>query len=203
MVKVTSLLLALAILSLSVASADATIIVFTDRTLWTTALTGSTIITEDFSGPGLTAPGLSVSTTNGSISGGVWMDVVAHGGASTTWSIAGGTTGFGGDWDLSPNGAGQGIEFVLSYVGGGTEAVPSEVPNSYTGQFFGFTSTNAFLSVFSDGGTQAPVGDQETYNLDNLSFAQAKNNVVPEPGTLLLLGFGLAGLVAWRRRKTA
>ena len=48
-------------------------------------------------------------------------------------------------------------------------------------------------------------GRQGTYNMDNtlLSWAVRSGNrsaSVPEPGTLMLLGSGLAGIVVWRKR---
>lgn len=47
---------------------------------------------------------------------------------------------------------------------------------------------------------QDPTGEEFVFTADSISNAQA--NVVPEPGTLILLGAGLAGLAVWQRRRS-
>jgi hypothetical protein len=89
----------------------------------------------------------------------------------------------------------MGIKFTLNLVGGGSVLVGTEVPNTSTGEFFGFVSTDAFTSVFYDGGTQP--GSAETHTLDNLQFA-----AVPEPATFGLMGLAMAGLSAAAYRKS-
>jgi hypothetical protein len=194
-----SVLVLLAICWYAPVTSAATITVFNnDEAGWQSAVGGS-FTTETFSSPTLN-PGLSVTTSAGSISGGLWQDRVVHGGDSTTWNFTSPIAGFGGNWDLSPGGPGQGIEFLVTFVGGGTQLVPGEVPNSFTGQFFGFVSNVPIVSVREDGGTQG--GNAETHNLDNLVYSSA---AIPEPTSLALFGMtiGAAGLFGWRRRKQA
>lgn len=72
--------------------------------------------------------------------------------------------------------------------------------NTYTGNFGGtvdiFHDGTLNVSVFSTGGDFYLDSSRLVVNGDNGTAP------VPEPGTLLLMGTGLAGLVAVRRRKT-
>jgi hypothetical protein len=166
---------------------------YTSAATFAAALVSTTV--EDFADTTL-VPGLSFVSTVGSIGGGVFNDRVIRSSQSTAWSFTTAQNGFGGNWDLRPGGAGQGIEFVITLLNNTTLTIGTQVPNSYSGQFFGFTSTDAFKKVSYTGGTQPGVA--ETHNLDNLSFGSA----VPEPAAwaMLITGFGLVGAVARRRR---
>jgi len=64
-------------------------------------------------------------------------------------------------------------------------------PGAGTGQFVGFSSTVPFTSVT----IATPAGS--TYTLDSLRAVP-----VPEPATIALLGTGLAGALAARRRRS-
>ena len=147
---------------------------------------GSTLV-EDFDDATL-LPGVTVTTTTGSVSGGLFQDRLVPG-ASTTFNFTSAQSAFGGIFDLSPGGAGLGLSFTLGFLGGGTEIVSQQLANSCTGCFFGFSSTNPFTSVTLNSGTQGGVA--ETFNLNNLQIAAA----VPEPATwaLMLIGFGFVG----------
>lgn len=163
--------------------------IFTDQSSFEAS--AGTTSTEDFSDANLVT-GLSISSGTGSVTTGAFRDRLTLGTASI-FTFASPQSAFGGIFDLSPGGFGLGLSFSLGLAGGGTETISQFDPNC-TGCFFGFTSTNPFLSVSINPGTGA--GSAETYNLDNLQFASATPiGAVPEPGTwaMLLLGFGLIG----------
>ncbi|KQT31992.1 hypothetical protein ASG29_09010 [Sphingomonas sp. Leaf412] len=176
--------------------ATATTTVYTDQAAFDVAA-GTTAV-EDF-GDTMLVSGLTYSSTVGTIGSGVFNDRLVIGAQTTTFNFADGTTSFGANFDLTPGGQGLGIKFLLSLASGGTEMVSAEVPQAFSGQFFGFTSSSAFTSVTLQGGTQSGVA--ETYNLDNLRFGVSAAGGVPEPATwaLMILGFGAVG-GAMRRR---
>jgi hypothetical protein len=61
--------------------------------------------------------------------------------------------------------------------------------------FFGEdTNNNGFAS-------DRLIGSVDLGPPQNLTFRPLTNNQIPEPSTILLLGSGLVGLVAWRKRK--
>ena len=182
----------LAATTLVAAPAEAAVTFFNSLASFNAAAGATT--TEDFADNTL-IPGLSIVSTNGNIGGGVFNDRLIPGGATTTFSFASGIKAFGGNFDLSPNGAGIGISLTLTPGG----ILSTEVPRTSTGQFFGFVSDTAFTSVLFTGGTQG--GGAETYNLDNLAFGPGG---VPEPAAwaMLIGGFGVVG-GAMRRRRTS
>ena len=113
--------------------------------------------------------------------------------------------GFGGNFDLSDREPGTGLQMYLMYDYRPIEMVPLEVPNTYTGQFFGFTSSRPFDGVYIIAGTQTGIwipkqgGDfvyAEAYHINNLLIATP----VPEPASGLMLLSGLL-LLALTGRK--
>ncbi len=171
--------------------------IYNDRSAFELAL--SSFYVETFTNNMLNGSGASFVSSAGSIGTNRFNDVVQqNGGNSTTWSFTSAINGFGGNWDLSPGGAGSGIRFFLD----GTTLVQGEVPRTFTGQFFGFISDAAFTSVKYDGGTQSHSLAQETHHLDNMTYGVT---AVPEPETyaMMLAGLGLLGFAARRRKQAA
>ncbi len=108
---------------------------------------------------------------------------------SVTMSFAGPITAFGilfGGW----TGPGVIFEFLLSDGSGTTQLTSGAQPNW---NFFGVTSLSGFTSLTISSG-------ENPLLLDNMILADA-TSVVPEPVSMLLLGSGLAGIGAARRRR--
>ncbi len=182
-----------AIATLMSSAAGAVITVYTSQSAFAAAA-GATAI-ETFGGRPLVT-GLTYTSTAGEIYNGRFNDRVVPGGASTTFTFAGGTTAFGANFDETPGGFGTGLAFALNLSGGGMP-IPVEQIDGYSGGFYGFISTDRFASVLLTGGTTKSTA--ETYTLDNLQFGNAR--AVPEPAAwaMMVVGFGLIGAAARRR----
>jgi len=192
------LLTTLAVATIS-SSLQAAITVFTSKAAWEAAV-NNTYQTEDFSDAVLNTGISFVSGLPGTVSGGLFNDRVVNGGAQTTWNFSSVINGWGGDFDLSPGGPGQGLQMTLELYAGGNLVVSSVIANTYTGQFWGLVSDDLFDAIVVKGDGLG--GQAETYTMDNMVYATP----VPEPstyiaGALLALPFGLQALRQIRARK--
>lgn len=166
---------------------------YTDLTSWSAAAAAPASV-ETFD-DALT-DGFTVTTQGAghsfSVASGRMNDRVTRTGVtSTTFTFDTAITSFAANWDLTPGGAGQGLQILVDGALAGT------VLNNYNGGFYGFVSDTAFTSLTILAGQQG--GSAETYSLDNARFAAA----VPEAESmaLLLAGLGVVGFTARRRQK--
>jgi len=165
-------------------------------------------------------PGTSVISTAGSFGAPrgvfvgpyqqVWTDRVTNAFAeSTTWWITGkDMQAFGGYWDFSPGGWGQGLTLTISLIPIGSQHIqdicgdvvngcvggPTQTTLVPDGTWFGIVADAPF-AAFTISADHQP-GVAETFDLAGLDLART-----PEPGTLILLGTGALGLASVVRRR--
>ncbi len=164
MVKMSSkrslLILFLVILVAGIAGASTT--VYTSRAEWEIVLGA---YEEEFFDDDILNPDLSVVTDAGHVTGGVWRDeLTPQEEQTTTWQFTAAVSAFGGYWNLAGPG-GEGTSIAVSIDGNSV----GEIPNTYSGQFWGFISTEPFSSVYLHSGSTP--GIAETYEMDNMVYA--------------------------------
>jgi len=215
--KTRLLLTALVVVAAAWANvASATIITYTDRTLWTNAMP-SVDYTVDFEGFGvdtsfalvpLDVGPFTLSTIGTALPGRNIVDVapflflgvpVSFGNAAVTIFVDDGdgltakivfdtaVQGFFADFLF----AGNTSELTLTLANGDTTMIQVPGPGDSL-EPFGFISTGGAIMSIEFSNTV-----NDGFYIDNISAGFA----VPEPGTLALLGIGLAGMGLMRRRR--
>ena len=200
-------------LALYAPQANATAIVFTDRTAWeaaaggtftndafSTAMANADLITFD---SGVVSEGVPSGQpvfnriAGGSFDGFIDPDLGnANGFSSITWTFPFAITAFGADW-TSTNTA-EGLTFTGDFgMGSETISLPSFLGSPGNG-FLGIVAGATFdVITFGTVGPAGGTATGEQWQVDDLSFSIS----VPEPTTLSLFAIGLAGLGFMMRRR--
>ena len=192
------------ILFATTAHAQTDITIFTNLTDWQDAT--ELVVTEGFEDDTLVS-NLGVTTDNGEvdIANALWSDnvtsqtlgILGAPAATTTWTYNNAPTAWSTDIDLSPGGAGSGLDITVTYSDGAVE----DLGTVSTSGFLGIVSNDTTISIASiEMSTSALVGSQEQFNLDNFASGFAATVSVPEPSTLTLLSLTSVLLMAKRRR---
>lgn len=191
------ILSAVTLAALSASSMAATT-VYTTSASFMTAIAPATFYTEDFTGlsspPAGPAPfsgnGLAytVAAPNDIYASGDFIGTSLPNEALTVSFTSGNVYAVGGNFYATDFGDNFQSVLVTLTLNDGT--VRTFTPMSVGGSYRGFTSNVAFSSLVMS----APGGSRYA-GLDNLTVA------VPEPTSWLMMGLGLAGLLAARRRK--
>ncbi len=199
------------VLALWISTAFAGTVVYTDYNAWLAATPGD----HDAFGPPENLGALAVNTATGAFGAprgvfpagtNVWNDRVTVDGHEVTSFFDGDRDpqipfyAFGGFWDFSPGGYGQGLTLTLD--NGYSIDICGDIANGCPGgllvpdgTFFGVvTSPFTTLSISAD----HQAGSAETFDLSNLDMVHTG---IPEPATILLLGAGLLGLSLLRKAR--
>lgn len=174
---------------------------YKDPGVWQNQLPNPLFKTEPFDDPTLEA-GVSIQSIVGVIQDGVWLDEVDNDQATTRIRFEKPIVAWGGDFDLAgPRGLGTNVALSAASILEGEQFI-AEIPNTVSGEFWGFIADQPFDTVNLAGGTA--LGLRESYALDNMVYAEAKETEpIPEPTTIFgLLGFGSL-IAVWRRKRQA
>jgi len=147
-----------------------------------TAVSAATTIYNDFT---------AFELATGAGLGGQLRARPTRAGTTLTYNFTSPITAFGGDFDLSPGGDGNGLRFVLD----GSEIVSEEIGAPYVG-FWGFVSDVSFTTLVVQAGSDP--GIAETHLFDNLSFGVASPAPIPLPAGFPLLLTALLGFFGMR-----
>ncbi len=204
-----------ATLGLASSQALAGVVTFTDRLAWEAAV-GGVFTLEDFSSVSSavyeTTPvdvGDFTVSVSGTTFGSSWHNISSTGAGGAAFNSVNGTqqlnvaTGDQGGTTLA-------FDFNIFAFGADFAGVSDSRTTSIfidglqidipalTGGFFGFVSDTAFNSNL----LALTAGSADGFGMDNLVYA-SQSSSVPEPGSLALLGLGLAGIGFARRKSKA
>ncbi|MBW4657423.1 MAG: PTPA-CTERM sorting domain-containing protein [Drouetiella hepatica Uher 2000/2452] len=200
--------------------------VYTDRSLWETALGGAVVTTDTFSNNIPNARTITfdsgvVSTGNGtgsflntvgdtdsiSIAGRYNGDSDGQGDNSSifdsiTWTFPQAIVGFGADWFSTATAEGVTITGNFDGTGNQTASFRSILGAPGTG-FLGIIGTSSFSTITFSTETQG-IPTDDLFSADDLAFASANSPAIPTPAVLPgLIGMGLAALRKKRKGQAA
>ena len=100
---------------------------------------------------------------------------------------------FGANWNLFaiPTGPGTNLKLHLTFANSTVMDVTTEIPTTFTGQFFGIVSNTPILNIRFDEGTSV-VGAVETFDMDNAKFVPFDSSVITTVVADLNFPFGVA-----------
>ena len=179
--KLIGIICAIVLFTAGSASADITLF-DQDRSGWESAVG---VYEEEFFEDATLNPGLSVdSDYPGSVDTikQVWWDrLFCSPATTTTWQFDTPLIGFGGYWNPGvPGGPGARIAVAIN----GSWVDVGEIPEAYTGEFWGFVSTEPFSQVLLEPGSACNGAWCETYELDNMVYSEQIEVVVDiKPGS--------------------
>ena len=189
MKKIAFVSMFLLVMSFAAGAQAYTFTTYSSYSNWLAAIFPISPVVENFQDAVL-EPGFSITEIGGagSIHDGVYENVADITTRYQVYNYAPGMFAFGGWFDLQPEGPGSGLNMYIN----DDNTLVTSIPNTAEGEFYGFKADGTFMGVRLEG---IPGDGQETYYAVDVALAP-----VPIPGAVWLLGSGLLGLVAVRRR---